>query len=206
VKRIAWAVYGLLATASVVALPVFAQSSEDRTAAEDALAHVLAASSGDGRDGGVDRSADGGARVVSASDGGTIIDPSMTRGPVLEARRALERARGARAAGDPVHADLLDGLAREWAETARDVVRAAAVEQEASALESTVAELSTRAQRARALLEEDVARRGRAEAELARVARGGKPSPSSASSAETRPRSRPPSTPPPAAPAAKDAR
>ena len=52
----------------------------------------------------------------------------VTAEPVKSAKRALERAHGARAAGDEPHARMLDGLALEWAEAARDLDRAAAAE------------------------------------------------------------------------------
>jgi hypothetical protein len=89
--------------------------------------------------------------------------------PVKSARRALERAHGARAAGDPVHALVLDGLALEWAEAARALDKAAAAEQVATATSKHAHEVQTKAERARALLEETQARRGRTAAELERV-------------------------------------
>jgi hypothetical protein len=110
--------------------------------------------------------------------------------PVEEARRALERAAGARRSGDIRHAELLEGLAREWAETARDVVRAAAVEADAGALELAAADAGLRAERARALLEESIARRGRAEAELEKLTADAGPFPTqppAASSAKAKP-------------------
>jgi hypothetical protein len=100
---------------------------------------------------------------------GSSSDPALVRVPVEEARRALERAVGARNTKDIRHAELLEGLAREWAETARDVLRAAAVEGDAGALELAAADAGLRAERARALLEESIARRGRAEAELEKL-------------------------------------
>jgi hypothetical protein len=96
-------------------------------------------------------------------------EPSVARLPVEEARRALDRAAGARRSGDIRHAEQLEGLAREWAETARDTLRAAAVESEAGVLEVAAADAGLRAERARALLEESIARRGRAEAELEKL-------------------------------------
>lgn len=79
---------------------------------------------------------------------------------------ALERAAGARAAGDAVHARMLDGLALEWAEAARDLLRAAKAEDEALASAKKARELSVQVERARALLAETEARRGRAAADL----------------------------------------
>jgi hypothetical protein len=97
----------------------------------------------------------------------------VARSPLEEARRALDRAAGARRSGDIRHAELLEGLARECAETARDVVRAAQLEADAGALEVAAADAGLRAERARALLEESIARRGRAEAELGKLSADG---------------------------------
>lgn len=85
---------------------------------------------------------------------------------VEHAKEALERAHGARAAGDISHAAMLEGLALEWAQNAQDLVKAATAEQVAEASADKAREAAVRAERARALLEETQARRGRAEAEL----------------------------------------
>src|SRR5438132_568103 len=45
--------------------------------------------------------------------------------PVKQAKKALERAHGARTGGDTSHARLLDALALEWAQTAETLSRAA---------------------------------------------------------------------------------
>lgn len=82
------------------------------------------------------------------------------------AKESLERAHGARAAGDAKHANMLEGLALEWAESARDLLRAASAEQAAASAADKAREAAVRAERARALLEETQARRGRADAEL----------------------------------------
>jgi len=124
----------------------------DRAVAEQILATVAGASSG-----------------ASPASSGSSSPAMIARRPIEEAHRALDRGSGARRAGDARHADLLDGLAREWAETARDLVRAAAAEADAGALEIASADAGLRAERARALLEESIARRGRAEAELDRL-------------------------------------
>jgi colicin import membrane protein len=89
--------------------------------------------------------------------------------PLRHARKALERANGARTAGDTAHARMLDGLALEWAETARDLLRAAAAEKEALATAKKAREIGVQVERARALLEETQARRGRAAADLERA-------------------------------------
>jgi hypothetical protein len=85
---------------------------------------------------------------------------------IEHAQESLERAHGARAAGDATHARMLDGLALEWAESARDLLRAASAEQAAASAADKAREAAVRAERARALLEETQARRGRADAEL----------------------------------------
>jgi hypothetical protein len=85
---------------------------------------------------------------------------------VERAKEALERAHGARASGDISHAHMLEGLALEWAQNAQDLLRAAAAEQVAESAADKAREAAVRAERARALLEETQARRGRAEAEL----------------------------------------
>jgi hypothetical protein len=95
--------------------------------------------------------------------------PPVLKTPIDEAKHALERAAGARRSGDTHHAEILEGLGREWAETARDLARAVSVEADAGALETAAAEAGVGAERARALLEEAIARRGRAEAELEKL-------------------------------------
>lgn len=85
---------------------------------------------------------------------------------IEQAKRALARARGAADAGDQPHARMLFGLALEWAETSRELLRAAGAEQAATSAADKAREAATKAERARALLEETQARRGRADAEL----------------------------------------
>lgn len=104
--------------------------------------------------------------------------------PVRQAKKALERAHGARASGDGAHAKMLDGLALEWAETARDLLRAAAAERAATQSAAAAKEAAGKAERARALLEETQARRGRAEAELQRLEAEARTSSDAAAKAE----------------------
>lgn len=89
--------------------------------------------------------------------------------PVKQARRALERAHGARTAGDTAHARLLDALALEWARTAEMLASAAKSEEAAASAQKQAQAAATQLERGRTLLEETQARKGRAEAELARV-------------------------------------
>ncbi len=88
--------------------------------------------------------------------------------PLAESRRALERARGARAAGDRRHGALLERLAAEWAGAAASTLRAARAERRARQQAERAQELATRLERARALLAEQQARRGRLQAKLRR--------------------------------------
>ena len=124
-----------------------------------------------------------------------------------KAQRALKRADDARAAGDEETAVLLEGLAREWAEMGKDVMRAAALEADAAALQVQAADAAVHAQRARTMLDELVARKARAEGELKALIearwRAGGPS-SSASPAKPLPKSGPKAPPPkPPKPAGK---
>jgi colicin import membrane protein len=94
---------------------------------------------------------------------------AVVKAPVETANKALERAHGARTAGDVAHARLLDGLALEWAEAARDLERAAAAEEVAQSSAKNARDVATQVERARTLLEETQARRGRAAAELTKA-------------------------------------
>lgn len=113
------------------------------------------------------------ARDRTAAVGATLTElrhypahAQLAKEPIERAEHALRRARDARAAGDHEHAVLLEQVAEEWADTGRDLVRAAQVENEVAALQKRNAELETKVVRARALLEETLARRGRAQTSL----------------------------------------
>jgi hypothetical protein len=86
--------------------------------------------------------------------------------PLTRATNSLRRAADARVAGDHAHGARLEGVGREWAETGRDLVRAAEAERQAHELYSKAAALETKAVRGRALLEETMARRERAREKL----------------------------------------
>ena len=91
---------------------------------------------------------------------------------VAGAKQALERATKLRGAGDEGHAKTSDGLAREWAETARDLARAADAEAKASELRRKAVDAQAKVERSRALVEEGIARAGRLRAELEAASRG----------------------------------
>ncbi|HVU01575.1 MAG TPA: hypothetical protein VHE30_07475 [Polyangiaceae bacterium] len=91
---------------------------------------------------------------------------SVVKGPLDRARSALDRAKGMDRAGDTVHGNILRAVAAEWAEVARDTVRAADAETRAAEAEKALDDLQTKTIRGRALIEETAARRGRAQALL----------------------------------------
>lgn len=117
----------------------------------------------------------------AARDAGTA---KVVAAAVENAKKSLERAHGARAATDTAHAAMLDGLALEWAETARDLERAAAAEQSALVAAKAAADATTQADRARSLLEETQARRQRAQAELEKAELDAKQAAKAAATAE----------------------
>ncbi|MBX3206636.1 MAG: hypothetical protein KF764_16300 [Labilithrix sp.] len=96
---------------------------------------------------------------------------------VTRSRAALERGASLRSSGDEAHARLADSLARTWAEAARDVARAAAVEQSAAAHRRSATDAGVLADRERALLEEAIAQSGRLRAQLDSAQRDAKEQP-----------------------------
>ncbi len=89
-----------------------------------------------------------------------------TADAVSRARDAIEQATRLRAAGDEAHAKAADGLAREWAETARDLALAIAAEKAAEDCKRQAMESQAQLQRTRALVEEGIAHLGRLRAEI----------------------------------------
>jgi hypothetical protein len=85
---------------------------------------------------------------------------------LARARRQLERANGLRATYDETRARAADGAALEWAETARDVVRAVDAEAKAAEVRGKALEAQAQVTRTRALVDENTARIGRLKAEL----------------------------------------
>jgi hypothetical protein len=90
---------------------------------------------------------------------------------VKRARVSMERATRLRSAGDEGHARLADGLAREQAETARDLARAIDAERAADDARRGAIDAGAAGDRERALLEEGIARNGRLRAEIDAVAK-----------------------------------
>lgn len=118
--------------------------------------------------------------------------------PLAKAKAAQHRAQNARAAGDLPHATELDLLALTWAEVADDLLRAAASEKQLAELQKSVSDLEQRAVRTQALIEQTIARRGRAEQNLASVSAAAKspanatksPAPPEPATAKTKPSTR----------------
>jgi hypothetical protein len=96
---------------------------------------------------------------------------------IARSKAALERATRLRTAGDEPHARLADGLAKTWADAARDVVRAVDVEERAQAARRSATDAGVVAERERALLEEGIAQSGRLRAQLESVERESKEQP-----------------------------
>jgi hypothetical protein len=91
---------------------------------------------------------------------------AVTSSALAHAREALERAVRLRGAGDEAHAKAADGLAREWAETARDLTRAVDTEATAADVRRKAVDAQARVERARALVEAAISHVGRLTAEL----------------------------------------
>ncbi|MEI7891759.1 MAG: hypothetical protein WCI05_01630 [Myxococcales bacterium] len=91
---------------------------------------------------------------------------SATASAVARAKAALERADRMRASGDYPHASLADGLARSWAEVARDLARAVGAERRASKARQATLDASVQQERERALVEDGIARIGRLKAQI----------------------------------------
>jgi hypothetical protein len=131
----------------------------------------------------------------------------VTAEMIVRSRAALDRAAKLRAAGDEPHARHADGLAKTWADAAREVLRAVDVEEKAQAARRSATDAGVVAERERALLEEGIAQSGRLKAQLETTEREAKEQPARTSAAANSdtdggaPRPRAPRT-PPAAPAA----
>lgn len=133
----------------------------------------------------------------SAAAPGPASSASLVGEPLRFARVALERAKSTSAAGDAPHSGLLEALALEWAETGRDLQRTGEREHTAGRLEREAAAVEAKLLRAQALLEQTVARRGRAQVEVdqasqARAVTGAQ----AASLHPPSPKSKPPQVPP----------
>lgn len=109
---------------------------------------------------------------------------SIVQEAVGKARRALERAHGARTSGDEPHAAMLSALALDWARVASTLLTASNAERSAESAAKESQEVGTKVERARALLAESQAQRGVVAAELARLEAEAKAKRDAASEAE----------------------
>jgi hypothetical protein len=96
---------------------------------------------------------------------------AIVQEPLRRARAALDRAKALDHTGDARHAAVARAAAREWVDVARDLIRAVDAESRATESEKKLDELETKVIRGRALLEETVARRGRAAEALEQMQR-----------------------------------
>jgi hypothetical protein len=110
--------------------------------------------------------------------------PDLIAKPLREAVRAADRSSGARAAGDTPHAGLLMRLANQWVAAGEAVLQAVKVEREANQAAKTARDLSTKLQRAEALLTEQQARLGRLRSEVKKAQASVDAAKSSAAGAE----------------------
>lgn len=97
--------------------------------------------------------------------------------PLARAHEALDRAQRLRDVRDEPRARLADGLARTWAETARDVVKAAEAEARAKKAREESVDAGAQVDRERALLEEGLGQAGRLAAQLEALEREAKHGP-----------------------------
>jgi len=97
---------------------------------------------------------------------------SLAADPIGQAKAALERATRMRTTGDEVHARAADELALEWAQMARDLVKAVEAETTAAEARKKAVDAQAQLERTRAAVEEGIARVGRLKAELAEAEAG----------------------------------
>jgi hypothetical protein len=95
--------------------------------------------------------------------------------PLGRAREAIERATRLRESGDETRGKAADGLALEWAETARDLARAADAERAAADRRRQAMAKQAQVERARALVEADLAHVGRLRKEIEDAGGPGRP-------------------------------
>ncbi len=98
----------------------------------------------------------------------------VTADAVASAKNALERATRLRAAGDEAHAKAADALALEWAQTGRELAKAADAEATAAELRRKAVDAQALLERTRAQVEEGIAHVGRLQTQLQEAEKAGK--------------------------------
>jgi hypothetical protein len=165
-----------LAVSAFASLTAFSDSPDDRAVAEQTLAALPA---------------------------GAATGPA--RDFVKEAKTALERAARLRSAHDDARAKIAEGLAREWAEAARDLAAAVEAESKAAQARRDATDAGVQVDRERALLEEGIAQAGRLRAQLEALERERKePAPKTAAQPAQDAGAKAPARPAPAPAAKKD--
>jgi|HubBroStandDraft_1064217.scaffolds.fasta_scaffold18362_2 hypothetical protein len=106
------------------------------------------------------------ARTLVLELGADTAHAAILAEPLGRAREALERGTRLRESGDEVRAKAADGLSLEWAETAKDLARAADAENTAAARRREAIAKQAQVERERALVEADLAHVGRLRKEL----------------------------------------
>lgn len=142
--------------------------------AQKVLAELEAMRAGPALAGPAHAGADGGPPLDAQGDaqGGAV--PAPVSKPALEAaahaigesKKALARAVELRNVGDVPRAELSEDAALEWALAARDLVRAIELERKADEQAAAATSASSKAARARTLLEESIAKRAKLQQEL----------------------------------------
>jgi len=94
---------------------------------------------------------------------------ALVDGPLQRSRSALNRAAQAKQLGRQEQSAVLERVALSWAQLGQLLLKTAALEAEASKLETLQNDLDIRIKRARALLEETLARRARAQETLKKL-------------------------------------
>jgi len=94
---------------------------------------------------------------------------------VARAEDALERGTRMRVARDELHATEAESVARQWAETARELVRAADSEARANEIRKKALDTEAQVAKTRELVEEVIARTGRLRAQIEAATRDGGP-------------------------------
>jgi hypothetical protein len=115
-------------------------------------------------------------QLISELEGKTE-QRSLVDGPLTRARAALNRANQARRQKQLERASVLERIALGWAQLGQLLVKTATLEADATKLETTQNDLDTRLKRARALLEETLARRARAQETLKKLEQPAAPIP-----------------------------
>jgi hypothetical protein len=99
---------------------------------------------------------------------------AVTADAVARARNALDRAARLRSQGDETHARMLEGVARQWADGAGDLVDATLAERQADDAQREALDAGARIERERASLEEGIARSGQLRVQLEQLEHEGK--------------------------------